>query len=186
MNVPRFIRRLFRLPYDGLRHHGVVEEGVLYRCGQPTPDQLAELIDRHGLKTVVSLRGKRTAEAHDTWEEEERATCTRKGVQFVSIPFNHKNPPTLAQVEQFLNLMRTPERHPVLLHCRLGQQRTLLFCALYRMHLQGMDAPTALKEMDELGFGVNKRRHQRLLEAFEFFAPPRYTASESPHASSPK
>ena len=31
VNVPRFIRRLFRAPYDGLRHYGVVAEGALYR-----------------------------------------------------------------------------------------------------------------------------------------------------------
>ena len=69
--------------------------------------------------------------------------------------------------------MRDPDQHPVLLHCRLGQQRTGLFCALYRMHLQGVDADEALREMDELGFGINHRRHQRLLKAFEQFAPPR-------------
>jgi protein tyrosine/serine phosphatase len=173
MNVPRFIRRLFREPFDGLRHHAAVEEGVLYRSGQPTPEQLAELIQRHGLRTVVCLRGRRDDSDPDAWERDERAVCGRHGVEFVLIPFNHKNPPSSEQVTEFLELMRDAGRRPVLLHCRLGQQRTGLFCALYRMHLQNVSAEQALGEMEELGFGIAKRRHRRLLEAFETFAPTR-------------
>jgi protein tyrosine/serine phosphatase len=166
VNVPRFIRRLFRAPYDGLRHYGVVAEGKLYRCGQPTPEELGDLIGRLGLKTVVSLRGSRDADDPDGWEQSERAVCEQGGVSFVTIPCNHKNPPTEAQAEQFLGLCRSAERQPVLVHCRLGQQRTLLFCALYRVHVDGLDPERAEREMDELGFGAHKRRHRRLLDAF--------------------
>jgi len=170
VNVPRFIRRIFRAPYDGLRHAGVVEEGVLYRCGQPTAEQLAELIDRHALKTVVSLRGTRPSDHPDAWEEVERDVCRQKGAAFVSLPCNHKNPPSAQQVERFLDLMRDARRHPVLVHCRLGQQRTLLFCALYRVRIQGVAAQQALCEMDALGFNSRHRRHRRLLAAFHQFA----------------
>ncbi|MBU0638509.1 MAG: tyrosine-protein phosphatase [Planctomycetes bacterium] len=170
MNVPRFIRRLFRAPFDGMRHYGVVHAGVLYRCGQPTPDQLGELIDRHALRTVVSLRGVRTVADPDAWEQAERGVCQGRNVEFVSLPCNHKNPPTAEQVEQFLDLMREPGRHPVLVHCRLGQQRTLLFCALFRVRIQGVAAEQALREMDQLGFGSHKRRHRKLLQAFHGFA----------------
>lgn len=166
MNVPRLIRRLFRLPYDGLRHFGVVAKGVLYRCGQPEPEQLERLIDEHGLKTVVSLRGARDAADPDSWETQEREVCARKGVEFVAIPCNHKNPPTREQVEGFLDLTRDAGRRPVLVHCRLGQQRTLMFCALYRVLVEGMDAAAAEREMDELGFNIRHYRHQRLLNSF--------------------
>jgi len=170
VNVPRFIRRLFRPPYDGLRHYGVVTEGVLYRCGQPRPQELAELIDRLSLRTVASLRGTRGADDPDAWEEAERAVCQARGVSFVSIPCNHKNPPTSQQVAQFLELCRRPESRPVLVHCRVGQQRTLLFCALYRVHVEGLDPDSAEREMDRLGFGIGKRRHRALLEAYRRLA----------------
>ena len=166
MNVPRFIRRLFRAPYDGLRHFGVVAEGVLYRCGQPAPAELSDLIQRLSLRTVVSLRGTRDDDNPDAWEQDERRTCSDHHVDFVTIPCNHKNPPTPEQVQQFLTICRTPERRPLLVHCRIGQQRTLLFCALYRVHEQGLDPQMAEREMDDLGFGVHKRRHRRLLQAF--------------------
>jgi tyrosine-protein phosphatase SIW14 len=178
VNVPRFLRRLFRAPYDGLRHFGVVEEGALYRCGQPTAAELEQLIAKYGLRTVVSLRGTRGADDPDGWEQAEREVCRAKGVDFVAIPCNHKNPPTPEQVRQFLDLARDPARRPVLVHCRIGQQRTLLFCALYRVHIQGQDPKAAVQEMDRLGFNVRHRRHQRLLEAFW-----QMTGTQSPQQS---
>ena len=170
MNVPRFIRRLFRAPYDGLRHFGVVAEGALYRCGQPTPDELHGLIEQLSLRTVVSLRGTREDADPDAWEVAEREVCSAHGVEFVTLPCNHKNPPTPAQVTRFLELCRDETKHPVLVHCRLGQQRTLLFCALYRVHVDGLDPDTAEREMDDLGFGAAKRRHQVLLRAYRELA----------------
>ncbi len=170
VNVPRLLRRLFRAPFDGLRHFGVVTEGALYRCGQPQPAELAELIERHGLRTIVSLRGSRDVDDPDGWEQAEREACRTKGVEFVTLPCNHRNPPTAEQVQQFLDLTRDVARRPILVHCRLGQQRTLLFCALYRVHVEGVDPATAEQEMDALGFKVRRRRHRRLLTAFRELA----------------
>jgi len=170
VNVPRFLRRLFRAPYDGLRHYGVVAEGALYRCGQPTPDELQSLITRLSLKTVVSLRGTRDSADPDAWEKNERDICAAHDVEFVPIPCNHKNPPTADQARRFLQLAITPNRRPILVHCRLGQQRTLLFCALYRVYVAGIAPAAAEQEMDQLGFGAHKRRHRKLLRAFRTLA----------------
>jgi protein tyrosine/serine phosphatase len=144
----------------------------LYRCGQPTPEELTDLIERLSLRTVVSLRGVRDEGDPDAWERDERAVCIARNVEFVTIPCNHKNPPTRAQAEQFLALCRAAERRPVLVHCRLGQQRTLLFCALYRVHVDGLSPEVAEHEMDALGFGARKRRHRKLLDAFRALTRP--------------
>jgi protein tyrosine/serine phosphatase len=170
VNVPRFIRRLFRLPFDGLRRFAVVEPGVLYRCGQPKPAELAGLIREHHLRTVVSLRGTRGDDDPDSWEAAERAVCEEHGVSFLTIPCNHKNPPTREQVAMFLGLTRDPARRPVLVHCRLGQQRTMLFVGLFRVHCQNVSPDQALAEMDAVGFDSRHRRHQRFLQAFRELA----------------
>ena len=139
---------------------------MLYRCGQPSADDLETLIRTYRLRTVVSLRGVRDANDPDAWEQSERAVCASLGVEFVSLPCNHKTPPSAEQVRSFLELVRDPQRRPVLVHCRLGQQRTLLFCALCRVYVQGVSPQEALREMDALGFGIRRRRHRRLLQAF--------------------
>lgn len=172
MIIPRFIRRLFRRPYDGLRRFRAVEEGALYRCGQPAPADLEHLIDRCGLRTVIALRGSRDPAHPDAWEQEEREVCRRREVGFIALPCNHRNPPTAEQVALFLDTLRDPARRPALVHCRIGQQRTGMFCALYRVHVQGHSPEDALREMDQLGFNSGHRRHQKLLEAFQRFATP--------------
>ena len=107
-----------------LRHHGAVEDGVLYRSGQPRPEELRELIRRDKLKTVVALRGSRDPADPDAWEQAERLVCEEHNVDFITLPCNHKNPPTAEQIQRFLDLMRDEQRHPVLIHCRIGRQRT--------------------------------------------------------------
>ena len=74
--------------------------------------------------------------------------------------------PTPEQIDSFLEITRDIDRRPVLVHCRLGQQRTLLFCAVHRVFVQGIDLEQALDDMDAQGFGIRKRRHQLLLRAF--------------------
>lgn len=162
---------MIRVPYDGLRHFAEVEPGVLYRCGQPTAPELAELISKYGLRTVISFRGSRGADDPDGgWEAEERRTCEAHGARFVSLPCNHKAPPTTEQVRQYLEIVRDPARQPVLVHCRLGQQRTMMFVALYWVHVKGWDAEQAERAMDEAGFNIRHRRHQALLSRFRELA----------------
>lgn len=172
MLIPRFIRRLFREPYDGLRRLHVVDPGRLLRCGQPRPEQVESLIAQYGLRTVISLRGSRRADDPDEWETLERAACARGGARFHILPFNHRNPPTAAQAREFLALASDPGQTPALVHCRLGQQRTGLMVGLYRVHVQGATPSAALAEMDALGFNSRHRRHQRLLSAFHALCDP--------------
>ena len=61
-----------------MQHYGVVAPGTLYRCGQPTPQELAELIERLSLRTVVSLRGLRDADDPDAWERESARCAWRE------------------------------------------------------------------------------------------------------------
>ena len=87
-----------------------------------------------------------------------------------TLPCNHKNPPTPQQFQRFLEVMNDESRRPALVHCRIGQQRTGIFCALYRVKIQDTDPQSALKEMDDLGFNIRHRRHKKLLEAYLNFS----------------
>lgn len=158
---------MFFQPFDGLRNLRAVEDGRLYRSGQPRPEELRKLISDLKLRTVIALRGSRVSNDPDGWEARERAVCESLGVRFVALPCNHKNPPTEAQISHFIEVVKDPDNLPALVHCRIGQQRTGLFCALYRVHVQGVSPDEALAEMDDLGFNSRHRRHQKLLQTFK-------------------
>jgi protein tyrosine/serine phosphatase len=53
--------------------------GELYRSAQPTPQQLADYINRYGIKTVINLRGP----SQRGWYKDEVATAERLAAQHV-------------------------------------------------------------------------------------------------------
>ena len=56
--------------YCGPRNFHVVEDGVLYRSGQLTPEELTSVLDQYHIKTVITLRTVREANKPypDEWE----------------------------------------------------------------------------------------------------------------------
>lgn len=170
--------------YDHLRHLGTVTDGVLYRCGQPDVIDLAKIHSRYGFRTVVSLRAGIDNVKRNAWAAPEQRFCAENGIRFVSLPSNHKNPPTQDQLRAFVDIVSDPSQRPVLVHCKRGQQRTGLFCAAYRMACEGRSPEDALTEMEELGFGLNHRRHQLLKSTIVRFAAE--CAPEEPITSTPR
>ena len=67
------------------RNFRVVEEGVLYRSGQLTPEGLDHIVGERGIRTVVSLRTTRVAGRlpPDAWEEQYCAERHLKHVRIV-------------------------------------------------------------------------------------------------------
>jgi protein tyrosine phosphatase (PTP) superfamily phosphohydrolase (DUF442 family) len=56
---------------------------------------------------------------------------------------------------QFLRIVTSPKRAPVLVHCQHGADRTGAMCAIYRVAVQGWAKEEALKEMTEGEFGFH-------------------------------
>jgi Tyrosine phosphatase family len=53
---------------------------------------------------------------------------------------------------KFLTLVQENSDKKIFAHCRLGDDRTGMMVAAYRMGLQGWSAEEAMKEMHEFGF----------------------------------
>lgn len=135
----------------------VVEEGVLYRSAQPTPDGLGRAIHDHGFRTVISFRDVREDRGTEVPDEWEAAFCAKLGVKFIRLPalvwsYNHGVIPAEANVSKFLTVMKDPTNYPVLIHCFRGIHRTGIFSALYRMECQGWTTAEAIGEMRECGY----------------------------------
>jgi tyrosine-protein phosphatase SIW14 len=132
------------------RHLATVKEGVLYRSGQPTVAGLRRIHHDHHIRTVVCLRD----ESSTTLAEQE--WCEKNEVRFVRIsPRNWNGLPGHADVDgplrQFLEVMKDPANHPVLVHCLAGTHRTGGYVAVWRIE-QGWTNADAIDELRGMGY----------------------------------
>jgi tyrosine-protein phosphatase SIW14 len=140
-----------------IRNLRVVEEGVLYRSGQLSPDGLEQIIRERGIKTVISLRAAREEgkDDPDSWEE---AFCEARGLNHVRIvprvwePDKKGDVPASEAVREFLGVMDKKENYPVLVHCFAGIHRTGTMVAIFRMEYHRWPAERAVNEMRICGF----------------------------------
>ena len=120
---------------------------TLYRGGQPSQGGF-RILARLGINIVVDLRGSRASE---------RKIVTHLGMQYVALPW-HCSFPKDKVFAQFLKLLRNNPGKKVFVHCRLGDDRTGMMIATYRMARQGWSAEKAEKEMEKFGFSFTHRR----------------------------
>jgi tyrosine-protein phosphatase SIW14 len=135
-----------------VRNFHVVRAGALYRSAQLTVPGLRRVINDHGIRTVVNLRD--GIVPADLAEEE---FCRQSDVRFVRLlPCSWDggagNAAVDGNVRTFLDVMRDPANHPVLVHCFAGIHRTGAYCALYRMEFQGWSNDQAIAELKAHGY----------------------------------
>ena len=151
-----------RRNYHGLPNFGEVSP-LLFRGGQPGADGLKQLKSM-GISIIVDMRGSKS--------DHEKAAAEELGLEYVSLPwhcpFPHDEP-----FAKFLKLIEDNPGKKIFVHCRLGDDRTGMAIAAYRMGIDGWSADEAMKEMELFGFtGVHHMICPRLA-AFERSFPER-------------
>lgn len=134
----RVSERLFGLP--GLENVGRVAPGI-FRGAQPRPEGYATLKGM-GIRTVINLRS-RHGEARAVEEA---------GMRPVLLPMNALADVNVETVREAVALMADPANQPVFVHCGLGQDRTGVVVAAYRMDVDGWTRAEAEEEMQAFGF----------------------------------
>src|SRR6202158_3669455 len=119
----------------------------LYRGAQPNKRGYAALA-KMGVDIVVDTRGNRT--------KSEGKEVRRHGMQYVAIPW-HCPFPKDETFARFLKLLRENPDKKVFVHCRLGDDRTGMMVAAYRMADEGWTANEAMLEMQH--FGCTRAHH---------------------------
>jgi protein tyrosine phosphatase (PTP) superfamily phosphohydrolase (DUF442 family) len=120
--------------------HSVVDEQV-YRSGQLSAEQLTELSELHGLRSIVNLRG----DQHElTWYAAERLVATERNLDFHSLRLSGDRLPSPDNLARLLDMLDEAER-PTLIHCLNGTDRSGLASALTLL-LAGADLETARRE----------------------------------------
>ena len=134
-----------RLKLPGVHNAGKIS-GSLYRGAQPHAESFEQL-KALGVTTIVDLRGEDQQKAD--WE---RGEAARLGMRFVHIPVSGWSAPTNEQVAQFLSLFQGDPPQTIFVHCRLGEDRTGVFIAMYRIAVDKWSPEQAMKEMYFFGF----------------------------------
>lgn len=114
----------------------------LFRGGQPTHRGF-EALAKMGVDIVVDTRGNRT--------NSEGKEVRRLGMRYVAIPWHCPFPNDEVFV-RFLKLLQENPNKKVFVHCRLGDDRTGMMVAAYRMAAEGWTADQAMREMHQFGF----------------------------------
>jgi protein tyrosine phosphatase (PTP) superfamily phosphohydrolase (DUF442 family) len=114
----------------------------LFRGAQPTHQGFQALAKR-GVDIVIDTRGDRT----NTEGKEVRAL----GMQYITLPW-HCPFPHDEVFARFLKVVKENRGKKIFVHCRLGDDRSGMMIAAYRMAHEGWTADEALSEMQKFGF----------------------------------
>lgn len=141
IHLPQSVKlseKLYGLP--GIDNAGRVSP-CIYRGNQPSGKGYQSLKSM-GIKTVINLRA-----AHTERKEVEAA-----GMKSLEFPLSMTNNIRREKLQEVVRAMSDPSNHPVYIHCAMGQDRTGVAVAAYRMDVDGWSLDDAEKEMQSFGF----------------------------------
>jgi tyrosine-protein phosphatase SIW14 len=129
-----------KIQLNGVSYVGKVNE-FLYRGSQPNEEGIEQL-KKIGISTIVDLRGERQGTV-----AAERKRAEAHGMRLVNIRASGWSPPKDEELVQFFSLLQKQRKEKVYVHCWLGNDRTGVFVAAYRIAFEHWSAERALEEM---------------------------------------
>ena len=151
-------------------HFATVERGVLYRSGLLEPPVLKRTLARYGIRTVVTL--KPDLDPNDPWHELEEQACEEAGARLVDLPLVQEAPPTTAQINEWLDLLREPDNHAILVHCHRGAIRTAMMVAIYEIAIRGRSNEDVLRTIWTCGHRLDKPHRAEVRDFIASFRAP--------------
>ena len=136
-----------------------VAPGVLYRSNHPTPGNLRAFTRKHGLKSLINLRG-RTHSGSDALSREAAADL---GLDFYDMAFELRGAPHKDRILRLAGIVEQM-RPPALIHCKSGADRAGLVAGLFVL-LKGGSVDEAMKQLS-LRFGHIKQSKTGILDSF--------------------
>jgi tyrosine-protein phosphatase SIW14 len=128
-----------------------LEEKGVTNFGEVTPHLYrGGLLRGDGLKALKKLGIEIVVDTHANDSSEER-DVRALGMKYVAIPW-HCPWPRDEVFAKFIKLLRENKSKKVFVHCRLGDDRTGMMVAAYRMSEEGWTAEEAMREMKSFGF----------------------------------
>ncbi|WP_413580423.1 dual specificity protein phosphatase family protein [Bdellovibrio sp. HCB288] len=120
-----------------------VEKGELYRSAQLDGLELKRYIKKHGIQTIINLRG---AEPLSFWWQQETSVAKAMNVLHYNIPMTAEEIPHRKNLIRLISLFDMVPR-PILIHCQGGADRSGEAAAIYQMIYAGKSKEEALKQL---------------------------------------
>lgn len=118
-------------------------EDELYRSGQFTESDIQKYAHKHGIRSIINLRGDNTGQE---WYDDEVRDAKAAGIKHLNFRMSSKQVLTSAELIQLIRMMeRAPK--PVLIHCNGGANRTSFAVAVYLAAIKKADERTAEAQM---------------------------------------
>jgi protein tyrosine/serine phosphatase len=147
---------VFRVLWD---NWAPVVPGRLYRSNHPTPARLAAAARRHGIRTIINLRGHRQCGS----DALSREAAARLGLIHIDAPFESRGAPHKDRILRLAGIYQTMQE-PALIHCKSGADRAGLASGLFLL-MNGGSAEDALRQLS-WKFGHLNRSRTGILDAF--------------------
>ncbi|WOI52794.1 hypothetical protein [Parvularcula sp. LCG005] len=116
----------------------------MWRTYQPSPKDLETWVEKHGVRTVINLRGLRNAVPQPGfyWLEEEK--CRELGIELVNFRAFSREAPTADFLLDIDALFRRID-YPAIMHCKSGADRAGIASTLYLFLKEEKPLAEALK-----------------------------------------
>jgi len=120
-----------------------VDPGKFYRSAQLAKDEFEEIVRKHGIRTVINLRGSQPGE---WWFDDEKDELERLNVHMLNLGFSTEHLQTKEDWQQYIDILKGAQR-PILVHCRSGADRTGEATAVYVVDYMGASREQALEHV---------------------------------------
>ena len=138
--------------YDYKINHNlkVISEGKVYKSGVIPPDDIADFVKEHQIKSIIDLRFPGTGDDVNNPEipveliAEKEAAAKIEGLNYFNIGSDQVPKPE--NLDAFFNVMDNKANYPVLIHCFHGVGRAEMYSAIYRIEYENWDRDEARTE----------------------------------------
>lgn len=126
-----------------------IARGVLYQSAAMPPAKLMRVTRRRGIDTVIDFR-----KGQDREVEAERYALQQIGVHHRHLPTSIHPSPT--EINAFIVTIREElsKSNRILMHCKDGEGRAVMFAAIYRIEFEGWDNERAYHATARLPDGL--------------------------------
>ncbi len=133
---------VLRKIYDN--SHQISDE--MWRSYQPSPAKIREWREKHGVQTIINLRGIREEGPQPAfyWLEEE--ACRENGIKLVNFRAFSREAPHKEFIAGIDDLFRTMA-YPAMMHCKSGADRAGISSVLYKFLREGTSLADAREQL---------------------------------------